>query len=189
TGEGGAAGVPVSGGGGAGGTDDECLEMGEGGSGGAAAPYVCADYEFFPPGCTCADYQGHAYFFCGIYRNFENANTYCGYDGMQLAHVESSQENGWIRATAMARVPPLEYYWLGGTSDGTPDSWRWVDGTPFWSGNTPGEPVCGRFANWRSDAPSDPETTEPDQLCLYFTMDGWDDDVCNGDRMYVCEWY
>ena len=94
-----------------------------------------------------------------------------------------------IVATAAAQLPPIEYYWIGGTSDGTPGSWRWVDGTSFWQGPMTGDPVCGRYANWRGDAPSDPVITEPDQLCLYFTMDGWDDETCNVARMYVCEWY
>ena len=177
----------AGGAGGQGGSPDECDE-GEGG-GGAVVPYTCADYEFVPTECTCHDNDGHAYFFCNAYRSFENASLYCGFDGMKLVRIDDSQENGWIQETAAAQSPRIEYYWIGGTAEDTPNSWRWVDGTPFWEGPVAGAPVCGRFVGWRSTAPTDAAVTEPVQDCLHFTLDGWDDVPCAEARMYVCEWY
>jgi hypothetical protein len=166
---------------------------GDGGSGGVpAVPQVCADYVFLPDSCTCHDYDDHAYFFCQAYRPFWGADTYCGYDGMQLIRVDSSQENGWLLATALTEG--LEYYWIGGTSEVSPGvgtlSWRWVDETPFWQGTSTGMPVDGAYANWRPYSPTDPTVTaEPDKACAYYGQDGWDDTYCADTRRYVCEWY
>jgi hypothetical protein len=174
--------------GGAAGGLDECAEGGAGGAN-TETPYLCADYDFVPTDCTCYEYDNHAYFFCSAYRSFDNASLFCGFDGMKLARIDDSQENGWIVNTAAARQPPVEYYWIGGTSEGSPNSWSWVDGTPFWEGAVDGDLVCGRYVNWRSTSPTDATVTEPVQDCLHVTLDGWDDVPCGEGRMYVCEWY
>jgi len=175
--------------GGAAGSGDPCDDDEDAAGAGGVAPYLCSDYQFVPVGCTCHEYEDHAYFFCSQYRTFEMANTYCVNDGMKLVKIDSSQENGFVVTTAAAQQPPIQYYWIGGTSEGTPGSWRWVDGTSYWEGAMTGSPVCNRYTNWRADAPTDPAITEPDQACMYFTDDGWDDETCDVGRMYVCEWY
>ena len=45
------------------------------------------------------------------------------------------------------------------------------------------------FVAWRTNAPTDPLTTEPDEPCAYVAADGWEDTYCSDQRPYVCEWY
>lgn len=164
---------------------------GEGGAGGSVVPARCTDYAFLPDNCICQEYEEHAYFFCRTYRSFWIANINCGYDGMKLVRIDDSQENGWVRATAAAQAQPIEFFWIGATSEDGPGvasgTWRWVDGDEFWEGDANGT-LTGDYAGWRQDSPTDP-ATGPDEPCAYNTVSGWDDTYCTDTRMYVCEWY
>ncbi|HVJ20353.1 MAG TPA: hypothetical protein VM686_33290, partial [Polyangiaceae bacterium] len=59
----------------------------------------------------------------------------------------------------------------------------------FWQGAADGTLIGVHFVAWRTNAPTDPLTTEPDEPCAYVAADGWEDTYCSDQRPYVCEWY
>lgn len=106
------------------------------------------------------------------------------YNGMTgyLATITSAEENAFVAAKCAGAG------WLGASDSASEDDWKWVtgpeNGTSFWSGNTDGSAVGGRYNNWKSgDEPNDSGgedylhimgSTKPNWAGSYATGD-WND--------------
>ena len=160
---------------------------GEGGSAGeSGGPLSCADYAFFPGDCNCFDNDGHAYLFCFNSRVWAVAESMCEFYSMTLTKIDSPAENAWIQAEALSLTTPLQfqYFWIGGSTVGSPGTWHWPDGTIFWKGGANGTAVKGVYFDWHKDNPQDTGT----EACVFMDQDGWQDGDCTSSRSYVCEW-
>jgi len=160
---------------------------GEGGGAGASnVPLACADYAFLPGNCNCFDNEGHAYLFCFESRPWAVAEAQCEQYTMTLAKIDSPAENAWIQAKALSITVPsqFQYFWIGGSTVGSPGTWHWPDGSIFWRGGANGMPVKGVYFGWRKDSPQDVGT----EACVFMDQDGWQDGDGSSSRSYVCEW-
>lgn len=100
------------------------------------------------PATTC-DYQRRGeseYYFCHDAVTQAQARQFCRNTGMDLAEVESIEENTFLHQHGHL----LGIHWLGGeqTSQG---QWSWpLTGQQFWSNGI----VNGRFTTWQSTQPA-----------------------------------
>lgn len=106
-------------------------------------------------GCTMQTYGEHEYWFCNTPRTGDEARTRCAAQPwMHLARIDDTAERSFLESHFTGSV------WLGGSDSLTEGTWRWLDNAdPFWSGNQSGQPVAGRFTNWRSGQPDDRTST------------------------------
>jgi len=68
--------------------------------------------------------------------------------GWDLATIESTGENNFVKSLLNNGLPERSHFWIGGTDQATEGTWIWVDGTP-WS-----------FTDWWAGAPDDPTGDE-----------------------------
>ncbi len=103
--------------------------------------------------------------------------------GGHLATITSKEENEWISSTMIAGLEGGLGLWIGGTSEGTRGTWRWITGEPF------------TFASWNAGEP----TNSDQEPALFFSNSetagpGWGDIRNDGtgkkDRRggYLIEW-
>jgi hypothetical protein len=107
---------------------------------------------------------------------------------MSFARIDSQAENDFAAGLA---ATTLRGMWIDGNDGTTPDDWRYLDGTQFWSGGPApsGFAIGGAYTNWAAP--------EPDNIvagggtgaqCLRMWPDGtWVDDACNLFLAILCE--
>jgi hypothetical protein len=130
--------------------------------------------------CEYKTRNGRGYWFCDDSRSWADAQTACASVGMNLARIDDSGENTFVRSHIFATS------WIGGSDLAQEGLWRWVDGNEtFWTGGAHGGPVPGRYTNWD---PGDPDNSTLES-CLTMRLLGgrWEDTLCAGLRPYVCE--
>jgi hypothetical protein len=140
-----------------------------------------------PSVCEGAAYGGHGYMLCGGTSNWDQARAGCQAQGMDLAVIGSAEENqflfDWISKNRRQAF-------IGGTDVTTEGDWRWVDGTPFWSGAASGSPVDSAYNNWVPGQPDNAASATYEGDCLYMSWGEsgrWQDWWCLQALDYVCE--
>jgi hypothetical protein len=160
---------------------------GDGGEAGRppAAPNKCADYPTLPADARCFDDATHAYLFRSETKPFTIAAAQCRFYDMHLVSIESPTEDAFILQSAGKITQPsqFDYFWIGGSTIGSPGTWHWTDGSVFWTGGTNGQQIGDAYFNWRSDSPMN---TGSDS-CAFSDDAGWQDGDCTQNRPYVCE--
>jgi hypothetical protein len=140
--------------------------------------------------CTCEFYGGHAYRFCRAGKNFTDARAACVTSGMKLVRLNDAAENQWVYDVTVAEA--LTSIWIGATDSALEGDWRWVDGTPFWSGKGPlagGSAVGGLYSAW--DGFADEPNVGVDEDCAGYwrPRPTWADLTCTDANAYICESY
>jgi len=111
--------------------------------------------------------------------------SYQGLTGY-LATITSEEENSYVSARLG------QAGWMGASDAGVEDDWKWVGGpennTSFWSGDSTGGPVSGRYSNWGDGEPNNAGNED----CTQFLSGGtgeWNDLPCAGNYLpaYVVE--
>jgi hypothetical protein len=137
-----------------------------------------------PVGCRNGFFSGHLYAFCDALATFAEARANCNAHGLDLAGIDSAEENDWLQVGAFGTA--LEgRVWVGGTDVVQEGAWHWPDGTQFWEGLATGMPVDDQYTNFRPTEPNDQDAKED---CLILLSEGtWNDDECIARRGYICE--
>jgi Lectin C-type domain len=135
--------------------------------------------------CSCEVYLGHGYRFCTTEVTYDAGRAACQAANMGLVRVDDAAENAWLlqqftnHGMFLAVSAPLVL--LGGDDISVEGTWRWADGTVFWTG---GAAAGNLYNNWavtpRVGGVSD---------CLGMRDDGgWIDRACNSGAVTVaCE--
>ena len=107
-----------------------------------------------------------------------DADAACQAAGLQLASVQSAEQNALLVAAAAGNQ-----VWIGGTDAASEDAWVWSPS------NTPLS-----YTNWAGGEPSNSGGAEH---CLEFILDWvhrvdwipgqWNDDSCDRLKKYVCQ--
>jgi hypothetical protein len=151
------------------------------GSGGTSGAGACVP----DASCSCEVYLGHGYRFCTTEVTHDAGATACQAAGMGLVRVDDAAENAWLlqqftdHGMFLAVGAPVVL--LGGDDISVEGTWRWADGTVFWTG---GAAAGNLYNNWavtpRVGGVSD---------CLAMRNDGgWIDRACNSGAVTVaCE--
>jgi hypothetical protein len=130
--------------------------------------------------CTFESAASRDYWFCRTERSWQTARNKCQAIGLDLASIETSTENEFIRS----RLP--DDSWIGAT-DVVEGVWRWApSGAQFWQGNQNGSPV-GPYANWKSGQPNDFGSQDCAMIERGAGNGKWNDESCSITREYVCE--
>lgn len=210
-------GAATGGNGGAGGTEAAGGMGGNAGTGGASCTptdEVCdgADNDCdddvdeggtCPEGCVGANFEKHRYLFCDRprasagnsqpARSWRQAMQYCQNRDLNLALIESDEENAFIYET-LVRLDLGGDVWMGATDQEDEELWSWAvgddsdDWIPFYD-QADHEPIDDAFNDWRSGEPND----DGGEDCGIFEDLGgdewaWDDRDCQTQfELFVCE--
>ncbi len=156
-----------------------------------------------PEGCLGASFDARSYLFCdrprvsggnsGSARSWQQAMQYCQNRDLNLALIESEEENAFIYKTLLH----LELggdVWMGATDQEDEDLWSWAlgddpdDWIPFYD-QFDEEPIDDAFNDWREGEPND----DGGEDCGIFEDLGgdewaWDDRDCQTQfDLFVCE--
>jgi Ca2+-binding RTX toxin-like protein len=119
-------------------------------------------------------------------KNNAAAATVNGVAG-HLAHVTTAAENSAIDTLAGANA-----VWLGGSDEGTEDTWLWIGGPmagiQFWSGGSGGSVQNGFYENFSGGMPN--KSNNDDDGLIQVNGGSWNDSRTNGGttNRYVIEW-
>jgi Zn-dependent metalloprotease len=104
-----------------------------------------------PPeaGCYHSAYDGHDYWVCPNDSTFDEARTKCQAVGMDLANIDDSDENKFIKKKVWHDS------FIGLTDRSVEGAWRWVaDNKLTWCGDTSGEATSATsYTNWEHHEP------------------------------------
>lgn len=133
--------------------------------------------------CNARSYGGHDYWFCLNDRPQRYARSRCQLVGMDLAVIETRDENEFIR-----RALGIEHAYIGGSDAAREGDWRWLGrDLQFWSGGALGSAPAGVFTNWALGHPAIALGTFQDCATIW-PLDGlWRAEDCNLPDAYVCE--
>ncbi len=128
-----------------------------------------------PAGCTMQVYDDHEYWFCTGSHTANDAATLCDQQPwMHLARVDDEQERDFLEQHFTGDV------WIGGSDALTEGQWLWLDNAdPFWSGDSTGSAVDGRYEDWASSEPNDSAGTPPPPPTLVSLWDPADSSLAN----------
>jgi hypothetical protein len=132
--------------------------------------------------CHAALRAGAAYWFCEDERSFADASSRCQAAGMQLASVDSADEDIFIGNNT------TEHAYLGGSDQAVEGTWVWTStGQTFWTGGLGGTPAAGSYTNWETGQPSDVGGAD----CLVkdppIGHGKWETRGCSTLQQYVCK--
>ncbi|CAB3375167.1 Hypothetical predicted protein [Cloeon dipterum] len=127
---------------------------------------------------------GEKRYYLGIFfkANWYKANRYCRYHGMQLASIDTEEENKFLQETIASQGFGLEHFWTSGTDQGE-------EGHFFWMST--GRPLT--FTNWNAGEPNNfrYENGEEEHCLELWNRDGkglkWNDTPCSFETYFVCE--
>lgn len=114
--------------------------------------------------------------------NWYKAAKFCRYHGMQLASIESQQENDQLEKHIKDFGFGHEHFWTAGTDQGEEGSFFWL---------STGRPVT--FTNWNAGEPNNfrYENGEEEHCLELWNRDGkglkWNDSPCSFETYFVCE--
>ena len=127
------------------------------------------------------------YFFCRAGNSWADARTKCQAIGSELARVDSSLEDAWVRTHAAESIGADT--WIGASDQGEEGQWRWADGGDlFWTGSQADDDgLATGFSGWLGIEPSNSAGSED---CACYREDanyGWNDEGCDEQFGFVCE--
>lgn len=117
------------------------------------------------------------------------AKTAFGVSGY-LGTITSADENSFVTQRMSSGG------WFGASDSATEGDWKWIAGPEigisFWSGDSSGHAVSGRYSNWSDGEPNDYDNGDPGEDCAQ-VMSGanglWNDLPCNGTQSsYLVEY-
>jgi hypothetical protein len=133
--------------------------------------------------------SGACYMFFQSALSWSAAQDACVALGAHLVYSNSVGENALFSAIAPA-TDGLHDIWTGGTDVPTEGTWRWIDGTTYYT--TAGGAVT--FAHWRSGEPNNGAGGTPENCMIIEGQNNvlgegclWDDRDCNTAYPYLCE--
>jgi hypothetical protein len=97
---------------------------------------------------------------------------------MDLAVISSAADNQDIQEVMAAVTEGA--YWVGATDAAQEGTWRWVDGTTFWSNGA----ALG-YSNWIS-ATGEPNNVGGIEHCMEVGNGDWNDVECSRGLPFVC---
>lgn len=154
-------------------------------SGPTTSCFQCSDAQVpCPDGCECQVYRGRAYAFCSEALDFEDAEAVCELEGGFLTDLTDPSEDAFVMSTLFDAG--LAEVWFGASDREENGSWRWPDGTLFYTGTANGAAVDQRYINWKSGEPSDGSGFQNCGL-LDAAYGRWMDRECSSLRPFVCE--
>lgn len=131
-----------------------------------------------PTGCTGSSVDRVSYMACAISSSFEQAQTRCLAQSMQLLRVDGGAENEL--AMELARTIG-SYVWIGGSNLEDEARYEWTDGTVFYEG---GAPVAGVYQSFGPDQPA----TDSERRCvqLHDSTGFWSNAPCTDELQFIC---
>ncbi|XP_058457353.1 uncharacterized protein LOC131434549 [Malaya genurostris] len=114
--------------------------------------------------------------------NWFKALQYCRYHGMQLASIQSQEENDRLEKYVKDYGLATEHFWTSGTDLAE-------EGSFFWISN--GRPLS--FTNWNAGEPNNfrYENGEEEHCLELWNRDGkglkWNDTPCSFETYFICE--
>ncbi|EJY57928.1 AAEL011612-PA [Aedes aegypti] len=114
--------------------------------------------------------------------NWFKALQYCRYHGMQLASIQSQEENDRLEKYVKDYGLAAEHFWTSGTDLAE-------EGSFFWISN--GRPLS--FTNWNAGEPNNfrYENGEEEHCLELWNRDGkglkWNDTPCSFETYFICE--
>lgn len=117
---------------------------------------------------------------------FEAGRTACKNLGIgwDIVKIGSADENNYIANTYGASVSTTGM-WVGGNDSITEGTWKWSDGSTFWTGTSC---QAGMYCNWASGEPNNYNNGED---CLHFytgtSIGKWNDMPCTTSYKALCE--
>jgi hypothetical protein len=160
-----------------------------------------------PAGCSAQTREGHVYLLCLFddqtqQLDYDQATTRCGDAGsalglgvtLELARVESTAEEDFLKAWIVERATMDGMVWLGANDIEQEGRWVWGRGTDavqFFVGSAQGggTPYMDRFNDFAAGRPN--SANGEDEDCGAFDSEfdwQWNDLVCSVPRLgFVCE--
>jgi hypothetical protein len=141
---------------------------------------------FAPPtppesGCVYIEYFTQYFYHCFTNRTWASARNRCRSVGMELARIESLNENDLVAKNITS------FTWIGGNDRTVEGEWRWAengvdDGALFWQGQSDGTRVT--YANWEA---GQPDSSSGD--CARMAVGGdWAARSCTANEFnYLCD--
>jgi hypothetical protein len=129
--------------------------------------------------CFGESWNGQGYMHCHYHQSFDSARGVCGARGMDLADINSGDENANVIGAFNAQDgESWDDLWIGGRENGTSRNFLWVR-----TGAGLG------YTNWRSGEPSNDSGGGNDD-CIAVRQSGfnWNDRNCGGNIEFICEW-
>ncbi|HJL19765.1 MAG TPA: C-type lectin domain-containing protein [Sandaracinaceae bacterium LLY-WYZ-13_1] len=121
---------------------------------------------------------GRPYLFCDA-RNWRAARDHCASFGdgttrYRLVQIQGPTENGWVATTAGSVAGGS--WWIGANDRDDEDTWVWADGTGV------------GWTSWGSDEPNNGGIGTQEDCVELYASGSWNDQECDSDRRFVCEW-
>ncbi len=164
------------------GHDDDCDEF--------VDELACNTTDNGTTGCTgftIATDPNHGYMLCtGTAKDYTHAKDSCAGQEMQLAWLESAEENTAVAATIRKLTNQTDI--LFGATDAVKEGdWYWDGpaGFQFWKGEETGVVVGGNFNAWAAQTPNN--NNNEDCIVMNPTTAFWGDRTCFGYYAYLCE--
>ncbi|XP_049645422.1 CD209 antigen-like protein C isoform X2 [Suncus etruscus] len=117
------------------------------------------DWEFF---------LGSCYWFSKSLNNWKSSMSACELLNAQLVVINSEAEEKFLQSWEARHKKRT---WIGLSDHQNEGSWRWVDNTPI------------ELSYWKQGEPNNDE----DEDCVELYNDGWNDDKCNQEKVWICE--
>ncbi len=138
-------------------------------------------------GCQCLFEHGEIYmFYKSLQVSRAEAQQSCEDNGLGLIRIHDARENSLVAHRLNVTRQPTA--WIGASDSEEEGIWRWDDSTPFWFGNSSGEPVDDLYSSWiPSGEPNDGIDGAPSEDCAQIVPEGrWYDIPCDDTLGYVC---
>ena len=129
--------------------------------------------------CFGESWNGQGYMHCHYHQSFDAARGVCGARGMDLADMNSNEENSAVIGAFNGQDgESWDDLFIGGRENGTARSFVWV---------RTGAGLA--YTNWRSGEPSNDSGGGSDD-CIAVRQSGfnWNDRNCGGSIEFICEW-
>jgi hypothetical protein len=138
--------------------------------------------ETCPDGGTGHFWNGTPYLRVRDGRSWFEAQAMCRAAGMNLATVETDDEQTFLESLAVGQT-----LWLGGTDASAEGEWFWDSrGVQFWSGGIGGRAFAGAYQAWQPGVEPNSSGDE-DCLVLWSGYAGkWADEWCGRSYGYLC---
>lgn len=125
-----------------------------------------------PANCQDAYYNGKTYRYCSSGQTWGNAQAQCQGMGMNLASINSNDENNFVGGTASSIAQGS--WWIGFNDNAAEGNFVWSDGSPV------------TYSRWNPGEPNNSGNAE-DCAEIYTGSNVWNDLNCNSGRYFICE--